>query len=255
MQKFVHWTPARDTLRWHARGASRRSVFHAAIALHGRDILRKERLARQGLQQLPTGCSPERPRCPLTPTSPPSIDTFFVWPRAHYSTTPSMQSLVRRSGSPPSGPTASGPEDGVDSWDRHTSGRGWAIHPITPHLGEVIEFGADTPGAIARWYGYVQNADETSLHIVGPFAEPSRASDDARASLFRWRSEQLPSPQADVRRVPPRESASDATVRSLGQPVAVDRLRGPAPAGSEPVSSAVRISATRSGRCSISLSS
>ena len=70
---------------------------------------------------------------------------------------------------------------------------------MTPHLGEVIEFGADTPEAIARWYGYVQNADETSLHIVGPFAEPSRASDDARASLFRWRSEQLASPQADVR--------------------------------------------------------
>ncbi len=83
-------------------------------------------------------------------------------------------------------------------WDRHPSGRGWTIHPMT-HLGDVIEFGADTAAAIARWYGYVQNADQTSLHVVGPFAEPSRALDDAHASLFRWRSEQLASPQAGVR--------------------------------------------------------
>ena len=71
-------------------------------------------------------------------------------------------------------------------WDRHPSGRGWTIHPLT-HLGDVIEFGADRNDSIDRWYGYVQSAEETSLHIVGPFAEPSGASDDARASLVNWR--------------------------------------------------------------------
>ena len=28
-------------------------------------------------------------------------------------------------------------------WDRHPSGRGWTIHPLT-HLGDVVEFGADS---------------------------------------------------------------------------------------------------------------
>jgi len=74
-------------------------------------------------------------------------------------------------------------------WARHPSGRGWTIHPMT-HLGDVIEFGADARNAIDRWYGYVQDADETSLHVVGPFAEPSGVSDDACASLMRWRIEQ-----------------------------------------------------------------
>ena len=71
-------------------------------------------------------------------------------------------------------------------WDRHPSGRGWTIHPLT-HLGDVIEFGADRGNSIDRWYGYIQYADETSLHVVGPFDEPRCASDDARASLVRWR--------------------------------------------------------------------
>ena len=74
-------------------------------------------------------------------------------------------------------------------WDRHPSGRGWTIHPLT-HLGDVVEFGADQGNCIDRWYGYVQSADETSLHVVGPFAEPNGASDDARASLVRWRINQ-----------------------------------------------------------------
>lgn len=71
-------------------------------------------------------------------------------------------------------------------WHRHASGRGWAIHPMT-HLGDVIEFGADAGRAIDRWYGYVQNADETSLHLVGPFEQPIEARADAEASLNRWR--------------------------------------------------------------------
>ena len=75
-------------------------------------------------------------------------------------------------------------------WDRHHGGRGWTIHPLT-HLGDVIEFGADTGRAVDRWYGYVHSADETSLQLVGPFVEPSRTADDARASLVRWHIERL----------------------------------------------------------------
>jgi hypothetical protein len=37
-------------------------------------------------------------------------------------------------------------------WDRHPSGRGWTIHPLT-HLGDVVEFGADTGATEVRWYG------------------------------------------------------------------------------------------------------
>ena len=71
-------------------------------------------------------------------------------------------------------------------WDRHPSGRGWIIHPLT-HLGDVIEFGADTSGAMDRWYGYVQDADEIRLSVVGPFVTPRDSLQDAVASLERWR--------------------------------------------------------------------
>ena len=77
-------------------------------------------------------------------------------------------------------------------WDRHPSGRGWAIHQMT-HLGDVIEFGADAGDAIDRWYGYVHSADETSFQVVGPFGDPASASDDARASLVGWRFEHVAS--------------------------------------------------------------
>ncbi len=35
-------------------------------------------------------------------------------------------------------------------WDRHPSGRGWTIHPLS-HLGDVIEFGGDTETVQDRW--------------------------------------------------------------------------------------------------------
>ena len=71
-------------------------------------------------------------------------------------------------------------------WDRHPSGRGWTIHPLT-HLGDVIEFGADHPAEPDRWYGYVRDAGETSLSLVGPFDSPAGAREDATASLHQWR--------------------------------------------------------------------
>jgi hypothetical protein len=71
-------------------------------------------------------------------------------------------------------------------WDRHPSGRGWTIHPLT-HLGDVIEFGADGRAGVDRWYGYVQDADDLGLGLVGPFAAPTGAQEDAGASLQQWR--------------------------------------------------------------------
>ena len=73
-------------------------------------------------------------------------------------------------------------------WDRHPTGRGWTIHPMT-HLGDVIEFGADRSNSIDRWYGYLMHGDETAIQVVGPFWEPQAALEDGEATLTRWRSE------------------------------------------------------------------
>ena len=71
-------------------------------------------------------------------------------------------------------------------WDRHPSGRGWTIHPLT-HLGDVIEFGADHPTVPDRWYGYIADADEIGMLVVGPHCSPSDAHDDVRVVLAQWR--------------------------------------------------------------------
>jgi hypothetical protein len=73
-------------------------------------------------------------------------------------------------------------------WGRHPSGRGWTIHPLT-HLGDVIEFGADSPVQADRWYAYVTEACETTMTAVGPFAGPSEAHTDAEGFLSNWRSD------------------------------------------------------------------
>lgn len=77
-------------------------------------------------------------------------------------------------------------------WDRHPSGRGWTIHPLT-HLGDVIEFGADRASAIDRWYGYVADANEIRAVVVGPFIDAAEASTDGSTSQCRWRSSVLSS--------------------------------------------------------------
>ena len=71
-------------------------------------------------------------------------------------------------------------------WDRHSSGRGWNIHPLT-HLGDVIEFGADGPSKKDRWYGYVSEADEIDMLVVGPYGAPGEAHEDASVVLAHWR--------------------------------------------------------------------
>ena len=73
-------------------------------------------------------------------------------------------------------------------WDRHPSGRGWTIHPLT-HLGDVIEFGADTPARSDRWYGYLLDADVTAVQLVGPFMGPHPAQEDGDVTVSRWRAE------------------------------------------------------------------
>ena len=82
-------------------------------------------------------------------------------------------------------------------WDRHPSGRGWTIHPMT-HLGDVIEFGADTGDATDRWYGYLLDADDTAVQVAGPFIVPESAQEDGTKSTGRWRAQialqSLPSP-------------------------------------------------------------
>lgn len=75
-------------------------------------------------------------------------------------------------------------------WDRHPSGRGWTIHPLT-HLGDVIEFGADQTSTSDRWYGFIIEAGETSLAVVGPNATPVNACDDGARS-FRTAAELTP---------------------------------------------------------------
>ena len=67
-------------------------------------------------------------------------------------------------------------------WDRHPSGRGWTIHPLT-HLGDVIEFGADADQIADRWYGFTIEANTTTLAVVGPFLTPGEAADDGRRSF------------------------------------------------------------------------
>lgn len=71
-------------------------------------------------------------------------------------------------------------------WGRHPSGRGWTIHPMT-HLGDVIEFGADSSSGVDRWYGYVAAAEPTAFEIVGPLPSAAEAGRDAAGSLTTWR--------------------------------------------------------------------
>ena len=67
-------------------------------------------------------------------------------------------------------------------WDRHPSGRGWTIHPLT-HLGDVIEFGADAAAESDRWYGFTIDAAPTSFSVVGPYRTPGEACDDGVRSV------------------------------------------------------------------------
>lgn len=70
-------------------------------------------------------------------------------------------------------------------WTAGPRGRGFNLDPLI-HLGDVIEFGADTPTVQNRWYGYVVHADAYTISAVGPFDNPDQAGVDGRNSLPTW---------------------------------------------------------------------
>ena len=70
-------------------------------------------------------------------------------------------------------------------WDRHTTRRGWVVHPLT-HVGDVVEFGADFASDVDRWYGYVMTIGPLQLILVGPFDTPADAAADAALALAQW---------------------------------------------------------------------
>jgi hypothetical protein len=83
-------------------------------------------------------------------------------------------------------------DDSIDAgwarllWERHPTNRGWVVHPLT-HVGDVVEFGADTESALDRWYGYVTEIGPLRLILVGPFETPNEAASDACVAVTQWR--------------------------------------------------------------------
>ena len=170
----LRWGTAADNVRDRDRPARR-------------GLLRIQRLARQGLQQLPLGLSIGEPSMPTHPDF--AILDRHVLRVAHGSLLDNP--LDADPGShvwiATIWPDRQQPGGwGRLIWDRHPSGRGWTIHPLT-HLGDVIEFGADDPAQPDRWYGYVADADEIGVLVVGPHCSPSDAQDDASVMLTQWR--------------------------------------------------------------------
>ncbi len=74
---------------------------------------------------------------------------------------------------------------GRTMWQTGPGGRGFILDRYI-HLGDVIEFGADTPSMFDRWYGYAIHADKVSITLIGPFHTPDLAADDGRRSLPTW---------------------------------------------------------------------
>jgi hypothetical protein len=57
--------------------------------------------------------------------------------------------------------------------------RGWTV-PARMAGGDVIEFGADQPGTVVRWYGIVDSYDAVEwLTLQGPYPHPAAAMRDA----------------------------------------------------------------------------
>lgn len=175
----LRWGTAADNVRDRDRPARR-------------GLLRIERLARMGLQQLPLGLSTGEPTMPTHPDFA-TLDRH-VLRVAHGSlldnpldADPGSQVWIATIW-----PDRQQPGGwGRLIWDRHPSGRGWTIHPLT-HLGDVIEFGADRSATPDRWYGYVADADETSIDLVGPFTTAEETQTDGSMSLMRWRTPDYP---------------------------------------------------------------
>ncbi len=58
-------------------------------------------------------------------------------------------------------------------------GRGWLV-PDSLTLGDVLEFGAHSPGGSARWYGILDSYDVAAwLTVQGPYTDPTAAVREA----------------------------------------------------------------------------
>lgn len=69
----------------------------------------------------------------------------------------------------------------------HSHGAGWVV-PQRLAGGDVIEFGADRPGQLVRWYGIVDSYDAVEwLTVQGPYTDPQGAHDHAQALLAALR--------------------------------------------------------------------
>lgn len=65
----------------------------------------------------------------------------------------------------------------------HVHGTGWIV-PQRLAGGDVIEFGADQPDHVARWYGIIDSYDAVEwLTVQGPYNDPTAAHDHAQALL------------------------------------------------------------------------
>ena len=73
-------------------------------------------------------------------------------------------------------------------------GRGWVV-PARLAGGDVIEFGADQPGTVVRWYGIIDSYDAIEwLTVQGPYPDPAAALHDAdrRLADIRFRPSMNP---------------------------------------------------------------
>lgn len=86
--------------------------------------------------------------------------------------------------------------------------RGWQL-PYELAAGDVIEFGADSPDTIARWYGVMDSYEvDRWATVQGPYDHPSTAYEDAQRLLDLER-------HLEPLRTEPHRSPQSALTRTL----------------------------------------
>lgn len=77
-------------------------------------------------------------------------------------------------------------------WTPDTNLGGWTI-PSRLAGGDVIEFGADRAGRVARWYGILDSYDAIEwVAVRGPYSDPLMAYGQAQQLLAGLRFDSLP---------------------------------------------------------------
>ena len=75
-------------------------------------------------------------------------------------------------------------------------GRGWMV-PARLSGGDVIEFGANQAGNLARWYGIIDSYDAVEwLTLQGPYTDPAAAFQDGERRLAEIRFQPAPNQRA-----------------------------------------------------------